>query len=69
MQVALFETADKMGQGNTDLQGRLLMRVPEVGRRLPADQKMGLVWAYAPGHQIATANAWPASLARRSPSS
>ena len=60
MQVALFETADKMGQGKTDLQGRLLMRLPEVGRRQPADQKVGLVWAHAPGHQIATANAWHA---------
>jgi hypothetical protein len=49
-----------MGQGNTDLQGRLLMRVPEFGRRQPPDQKMGLVWAHAPGHQIATANVWPA---------
>jgi hypothetical protein len=51
------------GHGTTDGQGRYLMPVP-VGRRpTPKDRRFGLlvlVWAHAPGHRFATANAWKA---------
>jgi RNA polymerase sigma factor (sigma-70 family) len=69
MQVTLHDNANgtlterPTGHGTTDGQGRHLMPVPEGSRPPPKDRRFGLlvlVWAYAPGHQLATANAWKA---------
>ncbi len=69
MQVSLHDnatgtgTARPTGHGTTDGQGRYLMPVPEGWRPPPKDRRFGLlvlVWAHAPGHQLATANAWKA---------
>jgi len=64
MQVTLDETDGTTGHGNTDGQGRVRMPVPALSRRLPPDRRFGLVWAHAPGHHIATANAWEALVGR-----
>ncbi len=51
------------GHGTTDGRGSYLMPVPEGRRPPPKDRRYGLlvlVWAHAPGHRLATANAWKA---------
>ena len=69
MQVILHDNATgtltdrPTGHGTTDGQGRYLMPVPEGWRPPPKDRRFGLlvlVWAHAPGHRLATANAWKA---------
>jgi RNA polymerase sigma factor (sigma-70 family) len=60
MQVSLDETDGTLGHGTTDGQGRFLMPVPAFWRQKPAGSQLGLVWAHAPGHQMATANAYRA---------
>jgi RNA polymerase sigma factor (sigma-70 family) len=69
MQVTLHDnttgrlTERPTGHGTTDDQGRFLMPVPDGWRPPPGDRRfglLGLVWAHAPGHQMATANAWEA---------
>jgi RNA polymerase sigma factor (sigma-70 family) len=60
MQFAFFEEDWARGHGTTDGQGRSRMPVPAYSRRQPPDQRFALVWAHAPGHQMATANGWRA---------
>jgi RNA polymerase sigma factor (sigma-70 family) len=60
LQVSLDETDGRLGHGTTDGQGRFLMPVPALWRQQPEGRKFGLVWAHAPAHQIATANAYRA---------
>ena len=69
MQVILHDNATgtltdrPIGHGTTNGQGRYLMPVPADWRPPPGDRRFGLLvvaWAHAPGHQLATANAWKA---------
>jgi RNA polymerase sigma factor (sigma-70 family) len=53
-------TDQPTGHGTTDGQGRYVMPVLEARRPTPDDRRfglVGLVWAHAPGHEMATSNA------------
>ena len=57
------KTEEPTGHGTTDGQGRYVMPIHERRRPTPNDRRFGLmalVWAHAPGHEMATANAWKA---------
>ena len=41
----------------TDAQGRYTLKVPDAWESTPQHQREWIVWAFAPGHQIATASA------------
>jgi RNA polymerase sigma factor (sigma-70 family) len=45
-------------QASTDASGRYRLSVPAAWDRIPMHQRQAIVWAYAPGHQIATASAY-----------
>jgi hypothetical protein len=59
MQTSFDETDGTLRHGTTDAQGRVLMPIPAFWRQHPED-KFGLIWVHAPGHHMATANAWKA---------
>jgi hypothetical protein len=56
MPVKFDEPHQSIARATTDADGRYTLPVPEYWSKLPLHQRRWCVWAYANGHQIATAN-------------
>ena len=57
MPVWYEDHADKTSHATADRHGNYLLTVHDDWARLPIHERQPVVWAYAPGHRIASANA------------
>jgi hypothetical protein len=57
MPVWFEDRADKTSHTTADRQGNYVLTVHEAWARSPLHERQPVVWAYAPGHRIASANA------------
>jgi Carboxypeptidase regulatory-like domain len=58
--VTTIDRDDTTSHATTDAQGRYALKVPDAWQQTPQHQRVGIVWALAPGHQLATASAYKA---------